>query len=170
VRRLRDEDVVAIDWKWYREHPEVFADKKLSLLADVACDERPDASFATLKLAQRRQLAVRLADRLPPVYFELERVAHRVEAGDFPAVNDLSKALRLALLRPHDRLDDAERHVVWLLLCRLQPSDVLRLYMSDKDRFFTQYQTWSACKREWAVEVVKTRYLLAQAPAGGHGP
>jgi hypothetical protein len=170
VRRLREEDVVAIDWEWYRTHPEVFTDKKLSLLADVVCEEQPESSFATLKLAQKRQLGARLAERLPPVYHELERVARRVDAGDFPAVNDLSRALRLALLRPHDRLDDAERDVVWLLLCRLQPSDVLRLYMSDKDRFFTQYRTWSACKREWAVEVVKTRYLPSPAPAGGRDP
>jgi len=66
-------------------------------------------------------------------------------------------------LAPHVPFED----VVWLLLCRLQPSDVLRLYMSDKDRFFTQYQTWSTCKREWAVDLIKTRYL---APAATGGP
>jgi len=167
LRRLREEEVVEIDWEWYRAHPEVLADKKLSLLADVVCDESPELNFAALKLAQKRQLGARLADRLPAVYHELERVAHRIDAGDFPEVNDLSRSLRVALMRPHRRLDEAEQDVVWLLLCRLQPSDVLRLYMSDKDRFFTQYQTWSACKREWAVDLVKTRYLVPQAATGG---
>jgi len=166
-QRLEDEEIVEIEWEWYRAHPEVLVDKKLSLLADVVCEESPDLDFAGLKLAQKRQHGVRLADRLPAVYHELERVARRIDAGQSPRATELSPALRLALLRPHPRLNDAERDVVWLLLCRLQPSDVLRLYMSDKDRFFTQYQTWSTCKREWAVDLIKTRYL---APAATGGP
>jgi hypothetical protein len=165
--RLQSEHIVEIDWGWYRAHPEVLADKKLSLLADAVCDECPGLDFAALKLAQKRQHAARTADRLPAVYHELERVAHRIDAGRPPTMKELSPALRLALLRPHRRLDEAERDVVWLLLCRLQPSDALRLYMSDKDRFFTQYQTWSTCKREWAIDLIKTRYLAPNAPNGG---
>jgi len=165
--RVRTDTTVEIEWEWYRTHPEVLVDKKLSLLADVVCEESPDLDFAGLKLAQKRQHGVRLANRLPAVYHELERVARRIDAGQSPRASELSPALRLALLRPHPRLNDAERDVVWLLLCRLQPSDVLRLYMSDKDRFFTQYQTWSTCKREWAVDMIKTRYL---APAATGGP
>jgi hypothetical protein len=166
AQRLEDEEIVEIEWEWYAPI-EVLVDKKLSLLADAVCDESPDLDFASLKLAQKRQHGVRLANRLPAVYHELERVAHRIDAGQSPPASELSPALRLALLRPHPRLNDAERDVAWLLLCRLQPSDVLRLYMSDKDRFFTQYQTWSTCKREWAVDVIKTRHL---APAATGGP
>jgi hypothetical protein len=167
VDRLQREHVVEIDWEWYRAHPEVLVDKKLSLLADAVCDESPELDFAALKLAQKRQYGARMAERLPPVYHELERVAHRIDAGKLPTVKELSPELRLALLRPHRRLDEAEREVVWLLLCRLQPSDLLRLYMSNKDRFFSQYRTWSTCKREWAIDVIKTRYLVPNATTGG---
>jgi hypothetical protein len=166
-QRLEDEEIVEIEWEWYRTHPEVLVDKKLSLLADTVCSQSPDLDFAGLKLAQKRQHGVRLANELPAVYHELERVAHRIDAGQTPRGSELSPALRLALLRPHHRLNDAERDVVWLVLCRLQPSDTLRLYMSDKDRFFTQYQTWSTCKREWAVDLIKTRYLAPAPPTGG---
>jgi hypothetical protein len=155
--RLLRSGVMQVDLAWYADHPEVLADKKAGLLADVVCEQHPELNYAELKLAQRRQLGARLADRLPPVYHQLERLSVQLERGKRPDEEALSPALRMLLMRPDPELPESEQEVLWLLLCRLQPVDVVRLWRSDKSQFFAQYRTWTRSKQEWALDLVATR-------------
>jgi hypothetical protein len=44
------------------------------------------------------------------------------------------------------------------MICKINPTEVLRLYISDKDLFFKQYQTWSESKKSWVVKFLKENY------------
>jgi hypothetical protein len=156
---LHEEGFVEISTAWYARHQDVLADKKEGILVSVAAERNPVMDFIKLKQTQRRQLAMQCKASLPPVYLDLERFAKRIKGGERLNPETLSDDLSKILMRPHHRLETGDEEVIWLLLCRLQPLDVSRLYASDKQRFFREYETWPDAKKDWAINVVRESNL-----------
>ena len=153
------EGLVEINLRWYRKHPEVLREKCDSILADLLGRISPEINFGELKMAQRRAFAARHADELPEVYHMLERFSLDLRNGGRPKIEKLDPQLSAILLRPHDDLSETDQEAVWMLLCRLQLIDMYRFYLSDRNRFFAEYQTWPDAKRAWAVDVIRKHYV-----------
>lgn len=157
--RLRREGFAEINLGWYRTHQDVLGEKKENLLAYVLCQKNPDINYTALKLAQKRQWALKLADELAPVYHQIERFSRELATGRNPKIDTLPGELQLLLLRPHSKLPESEQDVVWMLLSHIQQIDVFRLYASDKNLFFTQCQTWPENFQDWAANLIRERYV-----------
>ena len=157
---LLREQLAEISLVWYAKHPEVLADKKETMLACAVCQEDPDINYVGLKIAQKRQWAAKLRDKLPQAFHLIERLSRELQGkGQVKAMN-LDPELRLLLMRPSRRLVESEQEVVWRLLCRLQKGfDVLRLYVSDKEIFFSEYKSWPSSKKNWAINLIRERYV-----------
>jgi hypothetical protein len=158
IDRLLNDDIVAIDFDWFREHPEELAHKLECLVAGALCTSNPEINFCELNPAQRKMAIKAARQSMPASYFELERVRKMLEQGAYPEVADLSRESRLALLHPSQSLPPWYRSVVWQLICRLTHFDPLRLYVADKNRFFELYQSWPESMRIWAVKTVDRLY------------
>lgn len=164
---LIERGIAEVNVQWYERHPEVLQDKREGICVSVVTEKYPELAYTKLKTAQKRQLiAQNLAD-IPPVFGELERFAKSLGNGAASSPRTLSPDLQMMLLRPHHRLDASEERAVWLLLCRLQPLDVVRLYASDKNRFFAEYQRWSPAKKEWAITTICDKYTSQMQGKGG---
>jgi len=159
IDRLRRAGFVEINFGWYRKHPEVIVDKKDGILADILTSEFPDVSYQKLTNVKKRHWGIRLADKLPAVFHELERLTWQLSNGDRLKAESCSSELRAILLRPRHDLSESEQEVIWMFLCRLQFTDVFRLYYSDKNRFFTEYQLWPDSKKEWAIKIIREKYV-----------
>lgn len=156
---LQEKGFIELNLEWYRAHPDVIDHKKECMLADAVCAQNPDIDFAGMKVAQRRQWAHRLADTLPVLYHRLERVSQELANGGLVEEEDLTKDVVQALWRPSPQLSEDDQDVVWLLLCRLQPHDVYRLYVSDKSSFYTTYEQWPVSKQDWATKFIREKYI-----------
>ncbi|MBI2056203.1 MAG: hypothetical protein HYT37_02390 [Candidatus Sungbacteria bacterium] len=157
--RLRREGFAEINLGWYRQHQEVLTEKKENLLAWMLCKNDPVADFVNMKMAQKRQHAMKLADDLPPVYHQIERFSRELAAGRNPKIDSLPSELQVLLLRPHAKLPESEQEVVWMLLSHIQQIDVFRLYAADKNSFFTQCQNWPENFLDWAATIIRERYI-----------
>jgi hypothetical protein len=145
--------------RWYGRHPEVIKEKLDGMLSQVYCAECLDGDYTALRDAQKIRYAAKRSDRLPPAYHQLQRFQRQLEAKAVVKASDLDDELQLVLMRPRTGISAEDRAVIWQLLCRIQPLDVLRLYKSDKNRFFPAYQTWPESLKNWAVALLKERYL-----------
>jgi hypothetical protein len=157
--RLLEENLVEVDTDWYSRHPEVLLEKMEGIRVTVLTDQDKKLDYDGLKYAQKRQLLQQNQGKFPSVYFELERFARRLKNGEHPEANQIPADLSTMLLRPHQALSEEEQEVVWLLLCRLQPLDVYRLYVSDKNRFFDRFARWSESKQDWAIKLLRENYV-----------
>lgn len=162
VDRLRKDGLMSVDMRWYKSHPEVIEDKLDGMLASVYCQAHPTGDYASLKQAQKTRFAAAHKAALPSMYHELQLLRRRLDASDAPKGTDLSSELQLLLTRPRRGLPLQDRAVVWQLLCRVQPLDVLRLYKSDKNLFFRQYVNWPESLKAWAITLISERYAESQ--------
>lgn len=154
------EQLVEINPRWYKDHPDVLQDKKETMLARVIGEHDPEVNLADLKAAQKRQWARKLADHLPPAFRTIEILHKQLECGESPNIEHIDSALKLILYRPHRRLDTSEQEVMWMLLCRLQRGfDILRTYESDKNYFFSEYNSWPDSMKDWAINLIRERYV-----------
>ena len=160
--KLWSEKLVDINFKWLKDHSNAISDKKDCVLADVLCAKDPGACYIALNPAQKRQAAMTVADDLPPIYHQLERVSKQIENGDAPDTDNMPLELKILLMSPHVRLTASEQEVIQMLICRLHDYDVLRLYHADKNLFFQKYLSWSDCKKEWAVKLIRERWSPAE--------
>ena len=156
---LFDEKVIDLDMTWYRQHPDALREKLEYLALDAICDADPEVDFAGLTLPQRQQRLTALAGGVPDVYFELERLIVQLDSTS-PDPHDLSSELRSILWHPHGRFaaGTIENDLIWQLLCRLSPLDVMRLYIVDKESFFAAYRSWPESKKRWTAQRIADRY------------
>lgn len=97
--------------------------------------------------------------KLPEAYEELERLVKRLNRQEVRSLERMSDALQAMLAQPCATLPEHVREVVWRLLVRLSPLDVLNLYAYDKKHFFKCYQSWPESKKMWAVAFLKKAYV-----------
>jgi len=158
VARLIKEGLLEIDLDWYRNFPNELRRKRGALVLDIICANYPDIDYASLTSAKRKSLLKKISAKIPKVFYELERLIKQLGAYKIPPVKSLSSNLKRLLVHPANLLSNSDREVVWKMICKINPTEVLRLYISDKDLFFKQYQTWSESKKSWVVKFLKENY------------
>ena len=151
LEHLQAESLVEIDLAWYRAHPDALRQKREFLLADLFFEHDPETDFAALTAPQRKGRLLELQDALPETLLELEYLITKLERGDRVRPEQLSPDLTRMLLRPHDNVVGHQREVVWQLLLRLEPRDVVELYRFDREKFAEVYETWPEAKKRWAA-------------------
>ena len=159
VDRLLDEGIFDIDFEWYRNNPAELEYRMECMAADALCSCDPKLSYSRLSAPakKKKMLEVTKAGQ-PSAYFKVERVRKVLEREDDISWDNLSLETKLALIHPHGDLPPWYRAVVWQLICRLTQYDPLRMYVTDKNRFFDLYQTWHESKREWVSETLARLY------------
>ncbi len=139
----------------YRKDPKILEYQKELLLADALCDCDEGVNWRSLTSAARKALAQKHKEKVPDIYFELERFAAAFRNGK---TREISKELEIFLAEPSAAQPPQTQEVVWTLLTHREPRNLLALYTVDKNAFLKLYNTWSDAKREWAASYLAERY------------
>lgn len=160
MQTLIREGLLEIDLMWYKENLDELRHKRGAIVMDALCRAHPDIDYQSLSTAHRKKLIQDLGDDMPAVFFDLERLIKTLERDEpLPNISKMSLKLRSMLVHPHSNLSDTERKVVWRIVCRIFPLDVLRLYISDRDFFYRQYKNWPKSKKTWAIGFIQQEYV-----------
>lgn len=159
-----DEDMLKLDLKRYRKHPETLAELdelERFIVIDTLCRIDPECD-TSMSLSKQKGLLNAHQEKVPSVLADLQKF-RRLFVSDIGGSHEprMTEALALMLIRPNEHLDaDQYQRILWMLLQRLQkdPPDVLKLYTYDKERFFTLFDTWSPAKKRWAAKFVSSKY------------
>lgn len=158
VSRLFNEGLLHINFDWFREHIHEL-DYKLECLAiEALCCNNVEFDSGKVRASTLKKMLMEIRNKVPETYFVIERLKHMIQRGVYPEIEDLSLDTQYILMHPSGHLPAWYREVVWQLICRLTQYDPLRLYVADKNRFFTYYQSWSESKKAWAGAIVSKRY------------
>lgn len=166
VFHLNDPDFALFDTltkaKWvnvpitrYRRDPKLLEFKKELLIADALCDCEEQVNWRALTSAARKSLMLKHREKVPAIYFELERFAAGLKAG---RTLNVSAELEHFLAEPSEKMPPETQQVLWILLTRREPRNLLALYSADKNAFVARYEGWSAAKQEWAADYLVERY------------
>ena len=60
-----------------------------------------------------------------------------------------------ALATPHSSLQDEHLELIWKLLLKIAPLDVVNLYYYDKESFYDDYKNWDDSLKNWVVSMIK---------------
>lgn len=82
-----------------------------------------------------------------PIKF-LEKIAkgHKPERAKY-----MSDAIYKAL---HSPIQDQNSSLMWMLICRMQPTDPFYTYYFDKELFYKQFQSYSEGYKEWVIKLI----------------
>ncbi|MDO8669258.1 MAG: hypothetical protein Q7K65_03110 [Candidatus Buchananbacteria bacterium] len=158
IDRLTKYGLIEIDLEWYRNNLDELRKKRGALILSAICENYPDIDYGKTTSPKKKSLIKDLGDRMPKVFFQLQRLIKQLTIGQIPTVSNLSPSLKRILIHPASSLAGPDREVVWQMICKICPLEVLRLYVSDKDLFFREYLTWPEAKKKWVVEFLKENY------------
>ncbi|MAM23266.1 MAG: hypothetical protein CL817_05980 [Croceibacter sp.] len=60
-----------------------------------------------------------------------------------------------ALAKPHSSLQDEHLTLIWKLLLKIAPLDIVNLYYFEKELFYDHYKNWDASLKDWAIATIK---------------
>lgn len=152
---LQVEGYIGLDEAFYAADPGPVERIMEGILADAVAAAQPDADFAGTTSAQRKAMIRKLGDALPEAYLGLERFAKSLAKSPRDAMLVLTPPLRALLFHPAKGTAPATAEVVWRLLVRRSPLDLLRLYLYDKQLLFDLYASWPEAKKAWAAALLK---------------
>jgi hypothetical protein len=155
LEKLKKAKWVAVPLRRYHEEPALLDFKKELLLADALCDCEPDVNWRSLSSGARKGLLNKHADKVPEIYFELERFGAAQKAG---RQLGLSLELEAFLAEPTERMPPETQKVLWTLLTHREPRNLLALYTVDVNAFLQRYSNWGEAKRTWAADYLAARY------------
>ncbi len=153
---LQEAGMLEVPEARFRENPELLEEKKNVLLALALCDCEEGLEWETLTPAKRKSLMNRHTGLVPETFEELERYAAALRRGK--STLDISFDLWHYLLEPSPNLPPSTQDVLWILLTRKDPRNILELYTHDKNFFLAQYESWSRGKQSWAANYLAARY------------
>jgi len=106
---------------------------------------------------RKKNFIARHANEIPPLFFTLERLQKRFAAGKQFYDVPLSVELINYLTVPHKRMPAIYRAALENLLSELDPSDPIRLFKYNKQRFYEEYKKYPPCKKQWVAELVELK-------------
>ena len=158
--RLLDEGILKIDLEYFHQHPEKISEIREQLFLDALFEKFPDIDPEKLTVAQKKKLVVELEGVIPDTFYESERLSKKIVRGEKINEDDIAYGLKRLIARPAAAfLGGPEREMVWRLISEIEPTDILRLYVYNKNLFFERYRSWPEQKKEWAVKFLKQNYV-----------
>lgn len=153
LRDLRKADFFQLDMKIYQKKPELLEYKKELLLANFICEQ--EQSYSGWSEMRKKNFIARHANEIPPLFFTIERLQKCFAAGKQFYDVPLSVELINYLTVPHKRMPAIYRNALENLLSELDPSDPIRLFKYNKQRFYEEYKKYPPCKKQWVAELVE---------------
>ena len=153
LRDLRKADFFQLDMKVYQKKPELLEYKKELLLANFICEQ--EQSYSGWSEMRKKNFIARHANEIPPLFFTIERLQKCFAAGKQFYDVPLSVELINYLTVPHKRMPAIYRNALENLLSELDPSDPIRLFKYNKQRFYEEYKKYPPCKKQWVAELVE---------------
>lgn len=131
------------------------------LFAEACCAEHPDMDIRDLASGKKKGLTVELFNKgkLNSLYVELERLIKQLSSFNDLRFNELSPELQSFIAVPNPDLPKNMKDVVWKLLLKLSPCDVMKLYQYDKEGFFNAYQQWPENQQNWVINYLQEHYI-----------
>ncbi len=162
IERLVKAKLIEVNFSWYRDNLEQLEAKARVLTAFSIMEADADADFISMTPEQQKGKLRELsrAGKLPDVYHEFEHLAQaiRQNRGKIKEPSHDSALWRF-LVRPAVHVQDSDKALLWMLLCRLEPRNILSFYIHDKNGFFEVYKSWSVPLQTWATQYLKDRYV-----------
>jgi hypothetical protein len=168
IKCLVEEDMLKLDLKQYRKHPELLGELDTLehfITIDALCKIDPECDVSAMSVSKQKGVLTTAKNKslVPPLLADLQKFRRTVSSGvSGKSELRITEALALTLLRPNERLDqDQYQRILWMLLQRLQedPPDILKLYTHDKERFFALFSTWPDAKKRWAASHISANYV-----------
>ncbi len=153
LRDLKNANFFQLDMKVYQKNPEQLEYKKELLLANFICEK--ETSYSGWSKMKKKNYIARHAEEIPPLFFTLERIQKCFAAGKPFYDIRLSVELINYLTVPHKRMPAIYRTTLENLLSELDPSDPIRLFKYNKQRFYEEYKKYPDCKKQWVAELVE---------------
>ncbi|MCI5157751.1 MAG: hypothetical protein D3906_04795 [Candidatus Electrothrix sp. AUS1_2] len=153
LRDLRKAHFFQLDMKEYQNRPELLEYKKELLLANFICTQEESCSGWS-ELKKKNFIALH-ANEIPPLFFAIERLQKHLAVGKRFRDIPLSVELINYLTVPHKRIPAIYRPALENFLSELDPSDPVRLFKYNKQRFYEEYKKYSACRKQWVAELVE---------------
>ena len=66
--------------------------------------------------------------------------------------------LLYALYSPGVSLKPNHQDLVWELLVKISPMDILFIYWYDKEEFYKQYENWDESMKDWAIQTIRNNF------------
>lgn len=131
------------------------------ILAEIIYEKEPLTEVTELSNGQLKKRINEYAQSgdLPDYYFELESIISQVKKGTLIDSNKLSSKVYKMLMRPNPELGPNKQWLLWRVILKMNPFDLFRLYIYDKEEFYQRYQRWPAPKQNWALHYITPRYI-----------
>jgi hypothetical protein len=155
IRHLMGADLITIPIDTFRMDPRILEEKKELMLALALCDCEEGLDWEKASSSKRKALYTKHEDQVP-LLAELERFMAGLRNGT--SDHELSDELALFLATPSTKLPAATQEVLWILLTRREPRNMLELYTFDKNHFVEMYQDWKPARRKWVADYLASRY------------
>jgi hypothetical protein len=86
----------------------------------------------------------------------VERYLEKQQLNPATKIKDIvDQQFYFALHNPHSSLRPNHQDLIWNLLVKIAPKDILFLYWYDKEEFYKQFKTWNDSKKDWAIQTIK---------------
>jgi hypothetical protein len=86
----------------------------------------------------------------------VERYLEKQQLNPATKIKDIvDQQFYFALHKPHSSLRPNHQDLIWNLLVKIAPKDILFLYWYDKEEFYKQFKTWNDSKKDWAIQTIK---------------
>jgi hypothetical protein len=126
----------------------------ITLITKTYPEEEIDFTNDRLKTKYINMLAT--DKKLTEEFYALEDIIVKLSRNEPVKNTDYPIDIRLALSYPNPLLDEEQKRILWRLLSKLSPiKDILIQYLFNKNQFYTDYQTWTENKKDWAIQVIK---------------
>jgi len=141
----------------FKSDPNILQEKKEILLALTIGECEPEFDWSAASSVKQNAVVQRNEDKIPAIFHELERFAARLRAGE--SVPSVSPDLWFYLASPAEHLPPGTREVLWILLTRKEPRNILESYTRDKNRFLVWYASLSDMAQKWVAQYLEKRYV-----------
>lgn len=150
---LYNAELVSSDLTLYQTNPGLVEVMKEHVLLTALSGLDDVVEYDSLNKNQKKGLINRMAQdgSLPEIYFDFERFYSQLREGGNIGASDISESLRPYLLHPSLHLDGHDKIVLWQLLSNFNSANPVLMYLFDKSRFYTEYQTWNDQLQTWVI-------------------
>ncbi|WP_228851823.1 DUF6638 family protein [Aegicerativicinus sediminis] len=88
----------------------------------------------------------------------VELYLERLERSNQYKINDMvDPEMYVALHQPHSSLKPHDQDLIWRLLTRIAPKDVLHLFWYLKEDFYKKFKDWEPSFQDWVIEQIRNK-------------
>ncbi len=138
---------VVNDERYNRIKKQVFAQKLTN--PEHGIDEILENTFLFKKYLNELDIETRKEIMGVELYLDKLALSNQTKREDI-----VSDAYYKALHKPHSSLELEHQELIWKLLSKISPLDILHLYWYDKAQFYKTYLTWNVSHQHWAIETI----------------